>query len=107
MEIGDGEEVISNTTFAFPIRYSNEDAPMKNIRHSSLPNFHELTNDDLDTFLFEFDVLCCGYDYINDVQNLKLFPATLKEESLRGCMVLVGKSIWTLNDMKQQFLTKF
>ena len=78
MEEKGGEEVKSNMTFEFPIRYPYEEAPMKNIPHSTLPNFYGLPSEDLDTFLFEFDVLCCSYEYIIDAQNVKLFPATLK-----------------------------
>ena len=40
------------------------------------------------TFLFEFDVLCRGYDYISDTQKFKLFPATLKGATLRLFMRL-------------------
>ena len=61
-----GEEVNYNMTFAFPIIDSDVDAPMKNIPHSTLPNFYGLPSEDPDTFLFEFDVLCRSYDYIND-----------------------------------------
>jgi hypothetical protein len=53
-------------------------APMKNIPLSALPNFHGLSSEDLDEFLFEFDILCISYDYISNAQKLKLFPATLK-----------------------------
>lgn len=40
MEAEGGEEVNSNVTFAFPIIDSDKDAPIKNIPHSTLPNFY-------------------------------------------------------------------
>jgi hypothetical protein len=39
---------------------------MKNISPSALPNFHGMLPKDHEIFLFEFDVLCCSYDYSND-----------------------------------------
>jgi hypothetical protein len=38
-------------------------APMEAIPLQNLPTFHGLILEYLDTFLFEFDVLCRGYDY--------------------------------------------
>jgi len=55
---------------------------MKNIPHSSLLDFHHLSKEDPDTFLFEFDVLCRSYDYVSDAQKVKLFPATLTYDAL-------------------------
>jgi hypothetical protein len=78
------------STFGFPIKGSNEETKMKNIPHSTLPNFHGLSKEDLDTFLFEFDVLCRSYDYVSDAQKLKLFPTTLKMLHYDGSWVLVG-----------------
>jgi len=40
-------------------------SPMKNIPLSALPNFHGLSSEDPDEFLFEFDILCRSYDYVN------------------------------------------
>ena len=57
-------------------------APMKEITLQNLPTFHGLISEDPHTFLFEFDVLCRGYDYITEPTKLKLFPSTLKGESL-------------------------
>ena len=59
---------------------------MKNIPLSTLPNFHGLASEDLDEFLFEFDILYRIYDYISDSQKLKAFPATLKGKALRWFM---------------------
>jgi hypothetical protein len=82
------------TTFGFPIKETDEETKMKNIPHSTLPNFHGLSKEDLDTFLFEFDVLCRSYDYVTDAQKLNLFPATLKSIALRWFMGL-GKDTST------------
>jgi hypothetical protein len=51
---------------------------MKNIPHSSLPNFHGLSKEYLDTFLFVFDAIYRSYYYVKDAQKLNLFPDTLK-----------------------------
>jgi len=55
---------------------------MKAIPLQNIPTFHGLTLEDLDAFLFEFDVLCWGYDYTIDPKKLKLFPYTLKGAAL-------------------------
>lgn len=59
---GNGERIEG----VFPIRETNGDTKMKNISPSALPHFHGLTSEDLDTFLFEFVVLCRTYDYAED-----------------------------------------
>ena len=61
-------------------------APMKAIFLQHIPTFHGLTSEGPDAFLFEFDVLCWGYDYTTDPQKLKLFPSTLKGATLRWFM---------------------
>jgi hypothetical protein len=68
---------------------------MKNIPHSTLPNFHGLSKEYLDTFLFEFEILCRSYDYVSDAQKLNLFPATLKDVALRWFMGLGRDNICT------------
>ena len=75
---GNGERIEST----FPIRETNGDTKMKNISPSALPHFHGLTIEDADTFLFEFDVMCQTYDYVEDEKKLKLFPSTLKDAAL-------------------------
>jgi hypothetical protein len=55
---------------------------MKEIPLQNLPNFHGLISEGPDEFLFEFDVLCRGYDYTSEPQKLKLFLFTLKGASL-------------------------
>jgi hypothetical protein len=55
----------SFSTLGFPIGdLPRGVAPMKNIPLSPLPNFHGLSSEDPDEFLFEFDILCRSYDYM-------------------------------------------
>jgi hypothetical protein len=95
----------------FPLEYPIVDpvanAPMKSIPLQNLPTFHGLISEDPDAFLFEFDVLCRGYDYTSEPQKLKLFPSTLKGEALRWFMGLGGGTINSWDEMKQAFLTKY
>ena len=56
-EEGEGENQ-TEATFGFPILDTMQDVTMKNIPPSSLPTFYGKSNDDPDTFLFEFDILC-------------------------------------------------
>ena len=65
-------EGIERVEGAFPIRETNRDTKMKNISPSALPHFHGLTTEDPDTFLFEFDVICQTYDYIDDEKKIKI-----------------------------------
>jgi hypothetical protein len=76
--------IFSNRThdFGFSIKETYEETNMKSIPHSALPKFHGLSKEDLDTFLFEFDVLCRSYDYVTNDHKLKLFLATLKNTAL-------------------------
>ena len=78
---GEGENQIE-ATFGFPILDTVLDVNLKNIPPSSLPTFYGKSNEDLDTFLFEFDILCRSYNYLQDAHKLKLFPATLKYYAL-------------------------
>eukprot|EP00253_Pinus_taeda_P015881 PITA_15881 len=96
----------SLSTLGFPI----SDLPagtMKNIPLSALPNFHGLSSEDPDEFLFEFDILCRSYEYVTNAQKLKLFPATLKGNALRWFMSLGSQVITTWEQMKQKFLLKY
>ena len=63
---------------------------MKNIPHLTLLNFHGMESEDLDTFMFEFDVLYGSYDYIMDRHKLKLFPARLNNLAL-WCFMGLGR----------------
>ena len=80
---------------------------MKNIPPSVLPNFKGMVTKDPYAFLFEFDILCRRYNYVDDAHNLKLFPTTLKESSLRWFMGLEYYSIRSWEDMKSTFLKKY
>ena len=51
---------------------------MKNIPPSVLPNFYGMASEDPDSFLFEFDIVCRTYVYIDNAHRIRLFPATLK-----------------------------
>jgi hypothetical protein len=83
MEKGEATTVKEETiTFKFPIKNTTREARMKNILPSTLPNFYGMESEDSDTFLFEIDVLYRSYDYVSDAHKLKLFPATLKNETL-------------------------
>ena len=77
---GEGENW-TETTFGFPILDIVQDINMKNIPPSSLPTFYGKSNEDLDTFLFEFDILYRSYNYLQDAHKLKLFLATLNDSA--------------------------
>ena len=66
-----------------------------------------MTSEDPDSFLFEFDILCHGYNYIRDSQKLRLFPATLKDSTLRWFMGLGEHTIRSWDDMRIAFLKKY
>ena len=87
--------------------YEETHTTMKNISPSILLNFYGLRSEDPETFLFEFEVLCRTYDYLEDSQKLKLFPSTLKGAALKWFMGLVTQYIRTWNDMKKEFLDRY
>jgi hypothetical protein len=91
-------------TFGFPILDITRDVSMKNIPLSSLPHFHGMSTKDPDSFLFEFDILCRSYNYTDSAQKLKLFPATLKDSTLRWFMSLGEHTILSWDGMKDTFL---
>jgi len=93
--IEDKEGTKSRGEVAFPIKEANGDARMKKISPSTIPHFHGLTLEDLDTFLFEFVVICRTYDYTSDDQKLKFFPSSLKDASLCWFVGLPGDNITT------------
>jgi len=80
---------------------------MKPIPLQNIHTFHGLTLDDLDAFLFEFDVLCQGYDYTTNPQKLTLFPSMLKGAALHWFMGLGGGTINDWDQMKTAFLKKY
>ena len=91
-------------TFGFPILDLAHNTNMKNINPSTLPTFHGMSTEDPDAFLFEFNILCRRYNYINDAQKLKLFPLTLKDTALRWFMGLEEYTIITWEKRKVPFL---
>lgn len=97
----------TTSTIEFPIVDLGASAPTKPIPLAALPNFHGLVSEDPDTFIFDFDIVCRGYDYMMDAQKLKKFPSTLKGMALRWFMGLGGNSIATWNDMRTTFLEKY
>ena len=102
-----GGNTDGDNSFGFPIVDEDSRATMKNISPSVLPNFHGIRNEDPETFLFEFEVMCRTYDYLEDSQKLKLFPSTLKGTALKWFMGLLPQSIRTWNDMKQKILDRY
>ena len=95
------------STFEFPIKDLGRVTQMHIIPPPSLPNFHGLTNEDPNTLLFEFEILCRGYDYCTNDQRLKVFPLTLKGAALRWFTSLSGNCIQTWEDMKNILLKKY
>jgi len=80
---------------------------MKAIPPHHIHTFHCLTLEDPNAFLFEFNLLCRGYDYTTNPQKLILFPSTLKGVSLRWFMGLGGGVINGWDQMKGVFLKKY
>lgn len=74
--------VMEKPTFPFPLPSLVTNANLKNIPPIALPKFYGLATEDLDTFLFEFDILYLSFDYNTDAHKLKVFLAVLKESSL-------------------------
>jgi hypothetical protein len=94
----------TETTFGFPILDTTPDVNMKNIPLSILPTFYGKNSEDPDTLLFEFDILCRSYNYVQYAQKLKLFPSTLKDFALRWFMGLGESNIRSWEAMKTYFL---
>ena len=84
------QQTPQTSTLQYPIVDTTVNAHMKAIPLQHIPTFHGLTSEDPDAFLFEFNVLCKGYNYTTDPQKLKLFPSTLKGVALRWFMGLGG-----------------
>jgi hypothetical protein len=103
----EGNAANETETFGFPILDIARDIAMKNIPLSSLPHFHGMSTEDPDSFLFEFDILCRSYNYTDNAQKLKLFPATLKDSALRWFMSLGEHTILSWDGMKETFLQKY
>jgi hypothetical protein len=103
----EGNAATETETFGFPILDISRNISMKNIPLSSLPTFRGMSTEDPDLFLFEFDILCRSYNYSDDAQKLKLFPATMKDSSLRWFMSLGENTILSWDQMKDTFLRKY
>jgi hypothetical protein len=97
----------TETTFGIQILDTTPNVNMKNIHVLALPTFYGKNSEYTDTFLFEFDILCRSYNYIQDAQKLKLFPATLNDSALRWFMGLGKYSIRSWEAMKDIFLNKY
>ena len=94
-------------TLEYLIVDQEANAPMKAIPLQSIPTFHEMIKEDPDAFLFEFDVLCRGYDYTTNPQKMKLLPSTLKGATLRWFMGLGGQTINSWDEIKTSFFKRY
>jgi hypothetical protein len=103
----EGNAATETKTFGFPILDISRNINMKNIPLSSLPTFRGMSTEDPDLFLFEFDILCRIYNYSDNAQKLKLFPATMKDSALRWFMSLGENTILSWDQMKDTFLRKY
>ena len=106
-QMANNQQQPQTCTLQYPIIDTTVNAPMKSIPLQNIPTFHGLTSEDPDAFLFEFDVLCKGYDYTTEPQKLKLFPSTLKGEALHWFMGLGGGTINDWEQKKTTFLKKY
>jgi hypothetical protein len=102
----EGNATTKTETFGFPILDIFRNISMKNIPLSSLPTFRGMSTEDPDLFLFELDILYRSYNYLDDNQKLKLFPATMKDSALRWFMSLGENTILSWDQMKDTFLQK-
>ena len=66
-----------------------------------------MTSEDSDSFLFEFDILCRTYGYIDETHKLPLFPATLKTVALKWFMGSGEHTITSWDDIRKIFLKKY
>ena len=98
---------MAQPNFPFPLPSLVTNANLKNIPPTTLPKFYGLASEDLDTFLFDSDILCHSFDYNTDAHKLKLFLATLKELALRWFMGLGANATGTWDEMQTLFLDKY
>jgi len=98
-------------TFGFPTldtrEILGEEVKMKNIPPFVLPNFYGISIEDLDSFMFEFDILCRTYGYTYDTHKLRLFLSTLKAIALKWFMGLGEHTITSCDVMKKISLKKY
>ena len=98
---------MTQPTFSFPLLSLITNANFKNIPKNSLQDLYGLVTKDLDTFLFEFEIVCHSFDYNTDSHKLKLFPVTLKESTLRWFINLGANAVGTWDEMQTLFLDKY
>ena len=84
----DGDDDNEEYPLGFPIQDTNINVHMKNIPPYFLPNFHGMRSEDLETFLFEFEIFFRSYGYLLNNKKLRLFPATLEDRALKWFMSL-------------------
>ena len=73
---------MAQPTFPFPLPSLVTNANLKKIPPTTLPKFYALATEDLDTFLFEFDIICRSFNYNIDAHKLNFFPTKLKDSAL-------------------------
>jgi hypothetical protein len=54
----------TETAFGYPILDTTPNVNMKNIPLSGIPTFYGKRIEHLNTFLFEFDIMCRSYNYL-------------------------------------------
>ena len=64
-----GDDNNEEDPLGFPIQYIDISVDMKNIPPYFLPNYHGIRSNDLETFLFEFEMLCISYGYLLNTKN--------------------------------------
>lgn len=79
----ENEEGTSSTkdeivNFEFPIKYRGGFALMKNIPPLEIMNFVGLESEDLDTFVFELNVLCKSYECYQCLE-IEIIPCQIEE----------------------------
>jgi len=84
-----------------------EEVKMKNTPPFVLPKFYGMSFKYPDSFLFEFDIVCCTYGYIDDTHKLHFFPATLKASALKWFTGLGKHTITSWEDTRKIFHKKY
>jgi len=74
----DGDDENEEDPIGFPIQDTNVSVHMKSIPPSFLTNFHGLRSEDLQTFLFEFEIVCRSYGYLLNTQKLRFFSGDIE-----------------------------
>ena len=95
----DGDDENEEDPLGFLIQDTDFSVHMRNIPPYFSPNFLGMRSEDAETFLFEFEIVCRPYGYLLNTKNLRLFPTTLKDRSLKWFMSLETNSIGSWNDM--------